>query len=76
MQKDSKEYEKLQKELLKEKYNIENVDTVLEILKTKGERCGLVGLKYLKEIKTYAESEKMLSEEVEKMKFKEEGLPW
>lgn len=76
MQKDSKEYEKLQKELLKEKYNIENIDTVLEILKTKGERCGLVGLKYLKEIKTYTESEKMLSEEVEKMKFKEEGLPW
>lgn len=76
MQKDSKDYEKLQKELLNEKYNIEKVDTVLEVLKTKGERCGLVGLKYLREIKTYIESDKMLSEEVEKMKFKEEGLPW
>ena len=28
------------------------------------------------EIKTYIESDKMLSEEVEKMKFKEEGMPW
>lgn len=76
IQKDSKDYEKLQKELLNEKYNIEKVDTVLEVLKTKGERCGLVGLKYLPEIKTYIESDKMLSEEVEKKKLKEEGLPW
>lgn len=76
MQKDSKDYEKLQKELLKESYNIENVDTVLEVLKTKGERCGLVGLKYIKEIKTYVESEKMTLEAVEKERFKKEGLPW
>lgn len=76
IQKDCKDYEKLQKELLKEKYNIENVDTVLEVLKTKGERCGMVGLKYLKEIKTYIESDKMTSEEVEKEKFKKEELPW
>lgn len=76
IQKDSKDYEKLQKELLLEKYNIENVDTVLEVLKTKGERCGLIGLKYLREIKTYIESDKMTSEEVEKEKFKKEELPW
>lgn len=76
MQKESKDYERLQKELLNEKYNIENVDTVLEVLKTKGERCGLVGLKYLKEIKTYVESEKMLQEEIEKEKFKKGELPW
>ena len=76
MQKDSKDYEKLQKELLNEKYDIEDVDTVLEVLKTKGERCGLVGLKYLREIKTYIESEKMTTEEIEKEKFKKEGLPW
>ncbi len=76
IQKDSKEYEKIQKELLREKYNIENVDTVLEVLKTKGERCGLVGLKYLREIKTYIESDKMTLEEVEKEKFKKEELPW
>lgn len=76
MQKDSKDYEKLQKELLKESYNIEKVDTVLEVLKTKGERCGLIGLKYIKEVKTYIESEKMTLEAIEKEKFKKEGLPW
>ena len=52
------------------------MDTVLEVLKTKGERCGLVGLKYLKEIKTYIESEKMLQEEIDRQKFKKEELPW
>lgn len=76
IQRDSKEYEKIQKELLREKYNIENVDTVLEVLKTKGERCGLIGLRYLKEVKTYIESNKMTSEEVEKESFKKEELPW
>ena len=76
LEKDSKDYERLEKELLKENYNIKNVDTVLEILKTKGERCGLVGLKYLPETKTYIESEKMTHEEVEKQKFKKEELPW
>ncbi|MCI8640670.1 MAG: AAA family ATPase [Clostridia bacterium] len=76
LEKDSKDYERLEKELLKENYNIKNVDTVLEILKTKGERCGLVGLKYLPETKTYIESEKMTHEEVEKQKYKKEELPW
>jgi len=79
IQKDSKDYEKLQKELLNERYNIENVDTVLEVLKTKGERCGLVGLKYLKEIKTFIESDKMSNVEIEKKIYKKddkEELPW
>lgn len=74
--KESKDYEKLEKELLKESYDIKQVDTVLEILKTKGERCGLVGLKYLKETKTYIESLKMSKEEVEKEKYRGEKLPW
>lgn len=76
LEKDSKDYERLEKELLKENYNIKNVDTVLEILKTKGERCGLVGLRYLPETKTYIESEKMTHEEVERQKYKKEELPW
>lgn len=76
IQKDSKDYEKLQKELMNEKYNIEDVDTVLEVLKTKGERCGLVGLKYLKEIKTYIESDRMLQEEIDRQKYRKEELPW
>jgi len=35
LDKESKDYERLEKELLKENYNIKNVNTVLEILKTK-----------------------------------------
>lgn len=76
IQKDTKDYEKLQKELLNENYSIEDVDTVLEVLKTKGERCGLVGLKYLKEIKTYIESNKMSKEEIQRQMKKGEELPW
>lgn len=76
IQKDIKDYEKLQKELLNEQYNIEDVDTVLEVLKTKGERCGLVGLKYLKETKTYIESSKMSKEEVDRQIHKGDELPW
>ena len=38
-----KDYEKIQSELTEEHYDINEVDTVLDILKTKGERCGLVG---------------------------------
>lgn len=74
--KDSKDYEKLQKELLNENYSIEDVDTVLEVLKTKGERCGLVGLKYLKEIKTYIESSKLSKEEIQRQIKRGEELPW
>ena len=62
--------------LLNEQYNIEDVDTVLEVLKTKGERCGLVGLKYLKETKTYIESSKMSKEEVDRQIHKGDELPW
>ena len=76
IQKDTKDYEKLQKELLNEQYNIEDVDTVLEVLKTKGERCGLVGLKYLKETKTYIESSKVSKEEVDRQIHKGDELPW
>jgi len=74
-----KDYEKLEAEILEEKYNLNEVDTVLEILKTKGERCGLIGLKYNKEFKTYTEATKMTSEmyekEIHKSKVQEE-LPW
>lgn len=75
---DNKSYEKLQKELLKEHYDITEVDTVLEILKTKGKRCGLVGVKYDKNLRTFTETNKMTSEQYEQqihIKDKEE-LPW
>lgn len=72
-----KSFEKLQKELLEERYDINEVNTVLEILKTKGERCGLVGLKYDKELKTYTEATKISREEYDKeIKNKGDVLPW
>lgn len=72
-----KSYEKLQRELLDERYDINEVDTILEILKTKGERCGLVGLKYDRELKTYTESPKLTSERYDKEIHKKgEVLPW
>ena len=72
-----KSYEKLKRELLEERYDINEVNTILEILKTKGERCGLVGLKYDKERKTYTESPKLTSERYAKeIHSKGEILPW
>lgn len=76
VKKENKEYEKIKKELLLENYDVEDVDTVLEVLKTKGERCGLVGLKYLKHSKTYIESKKITSEEKYKKIQEEEKVPW
>lgn len=79
--KEKKDYRRLEEELLEEGYDIKETNTVLEILKTKGERCGLVALKYDKKLKTYQEVKKMTSELKEKAKNKinkdeEEGLPW
>ena len=78
---EKKDYAKLEDELLNEGYDIKETNTVLEILKTKGERCGLVALKYDKKLKTYKEVEKMTSELKDKAKNKnntdeEEELPW
>ena len=77
--KENKDYRKLEEELSKEGYDIKETSTVLEILKTKGERCGLVALKYDPKLKTYIELQKMTSEAQEKNRHKaepEEELPW
>ena len=80
LRKKDKDYEKLEKELIEEGYDIKETSTVLEILKTKGERCGLVALSYDKKTKAYTEVEKMSSELKEKVihkeKEEEEELPW
>ena len=80
LRKKDKDYEKLEKELIEEGYDIRETSTVLEILKTKGERCGLVALSYDKKTKSYTEVEKMSSELKEKVihkeKEEEEELPW
>lgn len=70
---DTPDYKRLKEELLKERYSIEDISTVLEVLKTKGNRCGLIGLQYEKEIKTYKPVEKMTEELYEKAKFSQGG---
>lgn len=66
---DTPDYKRLKDELFNERYNIEDVSTVLEVLKMKGNRCGLVGLKYERELKTFKPTERMTEERYEKLKF-------
>lgn len=81
IKKEDKDYKKLEEELLNEGYDIRNTSTVLEVLKTKGERCGLIALKYDKKLKTYEEVQKITSEEYEKRIYankntEKEDIPW
>lgn len=64
--KESNEYKKLKKEMLDAYYDIDKTSTVLEILKTKGTACGLVGLIYDPTTKTFTQQDKLLSSEREK----------
>ena len=52
--------------LINNNYNIENCDAVIEVLKTKGNACKLVGLKYNSELKNYYEANHLSKEEYEK----------
>ena len=82
LEKDNKEYKKLEEELFNEGYDINKVSSVLDILKTKGNRCGVVGLSYVRDKKTYIPAEKKKKEEREKKKhlssddYEQEELPW
>lgn len=50
--------------LYKNNYNIERCDGVVEVIKTKGNACKMVGLVYDKEFKTYKESPKLTEHEL------------
>lgn len=63
---ESKEYEKLSKELFKARYDIRETSTILEVLKTKGNSCGLVPMIFEKETKTFKQQPQMTSEMYEK----------
>ena len=67
LEKDEPEYKRLAKCMLKEKYNIAETSTVLEVLKTKGNRCGCVGLVYDNITKTFKQQEQLTSEMYDKM---------
>ena len=60
--KDSPEYVKLKYDLGKDGYNIGECDGILEILKTKGNATGLIGLKFDNTLKTYTLVNQMTSE--------------
>ena len=64
------EYKKLALDMLKSRYDIEGASTVLEILKTKGIGCGLIGLVYEKETKTFREQPTITFDEAERLKYK------
>lgn len=69
---DEPEYKRLGKLLFKARYDITQTSTVLEVLKTKGVACGVVGLVYDKTTKTFNEQAQITSEIYEKMK-REQG---
>lgn len=83
LKKDNKEKEKLDRELLECNYDLKTVDTVLEIVKTKGQnhKSDLVGLQYDRDLRTFRPSAKIFNEEKEKIikeyeKETKEDLPW
>ena len=62
---------------------METVDTVLEIIKTKGQnfKTSLVGLQYDRDLRTLIPSKKLYNENKEKIKYDyeeslKEELPW
>lgn len=79
---DEKAYEKLEKELLQEKYVPELCGTVLEVLKTKGRKCGIVAMTYNAKLKSYTNAPKLDNAALmQRIKFNnakhnEEVIPW
>ena len=67
LNKDSKDYETLTRELAKCGFNIDKCDGVLSVIKTKGNSNGYVGLKYDSETKTYRQAEKISKTEADKI---------
>ena len=59
---DDSEYKRLAKYMASEGYDITQASSVLEVLKTKGEKCGLVGLIYDPLTKTYKQLPRTMSE--------------
>jgi len=68
LEKDNGEYKRLLKLMFKEKYDMSKTSTILEVLKTKGVRCGVVGLTYDVITKTFKQQEHITSEIYERMK--------
>ena len=67
LNKDSKDYETLTRELARCGFNIDKCDGILSVIKTKGKSNGYVGLKYDSETKTYRQAEKISQTEADKI---------
>lgn len=63
----SQEYEEIRKVLARNNYDIDNCNAVVEVLKTKGNACKMVGLTYDFDTKTYHEAQQTIVN-VEKVK--------
>ena len=59
----STEYEEVEKALFNSGYNIEKCDGIVEVIKTKGNSCKMVGLIYDMDTKTYKEAPKLTEQE-------------
>lgn len=66
---DTKEVESV---LIKNNYDIKDCDAVIEVIKTKGNACKMVGLKYNKEFKNYYEAPKISQED--KLKYEKSKI--
>jgi replicative DNA helicase len=67
LNKESKDYETLTKELAKCGFDINKCDGVLSVIKTKGNSNGYVGLVYNSETKTYTQAPKISQTEADKI---------
>lgn len=70
---ENSEFKRLSKAMLKARYDISQTSTILEVLKTKGIACGVVGLVYDDKTKTFKEQNELTSEMFERIK-NEQGL--
>ena len=57
------ELEDISKHLLQNNYDIKDCHAIIEVIKTKGNACKMVGLKYDSELKLYVEARKISPEE-------------
>ena len=69
------EYEEIEKALFKSGYNIEKCNGIVEVIKTKGNSCKMVGLVYDSDTKSYKEAPKLTDMEKSyfETKFEKKG---
>lgn len=69
MNTETQEYKKLAIDMLDQRYDITKSSSVLEVLKTKGMACGLIGLVFDKDTRSFTEQQTITREEADKLKY-------